>query len=535
MNGVAGSQGSQELPAFRLELEDELPDKYKVGGDGAEETGRRTTTKTEDGYSDTESMHLPEGDDDSDPEVPSGPRPTRLADLNLKEKILPMPESTSFFMFSTDNSFRKFCHKIVNLQVFNNIILLCIVFSSITLAMENPVDKRNLKSEILEVLDKCFTTVFFIEICLKMISYGVIFHKGSFCRNYFNILDIVVVLVSIVTSFGSSKAYSAVKILRVLRVLRPLRAINRAKGLKHVVQCVFVAIGTIQNILVITGILEFMFACIGIQIFRGRMWSCNDPSIKYKDECWGQFKFIDEKGEEQVATRNWENAKFHYDNIGQAMMSLFVVSTFEGWPNILHNSMDSSSKEGVSRGFGERPGVSFFYILYIIVIAFFMMNIFVGFVIVTFQEQGELEYKNCELDKNQRQCLEYALKAKPNLRYIPTAPWQYRVWLVVNSTYFEYFMLLLILFNTLCLTLQHKTQSQKFTDFLGVMNVIFTTFFTIEMVFKVLAFQIKVSCGFECRSRITLNLKSSFSFFFHFSTISTTHGTFSTFLSLWDQ
>lgn len=30
-----------------------------------------------------------------------------------------------------------------------------------------------------------------------------------------------------------------------------------------------------------------------------------------------------------------------------------------------------------------------------------MMNIFVGFVIVTFQEQGEQEYKNCELDKNQ--------------------------------------------------------------------------------------------------------------------------------------
>ena len=52
-----------------------------------------------------------------------------------------------------------------------------------------------------------------------------------------------------------------------------------------------------------------------------------------------------------------------------------------------------------------RSGVSLFYIAYIIVIAFFMMNIFVGFVIVTFQEQGEMEYKNCELDKNQRQCL----------------------------------------------------------------------------------------------------------------------------------
>ena len=32
---------------------------------------------------------------------------------------------------------------------------------------------------------------------------------------------------------------------------------------------------------------------------------------------------------------------------------------------------------------------------------FFMVNIFVGFVIVTFQSEEESAYKNCELDKNQ--------------------------------------------------------------------------------------------------------------------------------------
>lgn len=48
-----------------------------------------------------------------------------------------------------------------------------------------------------------------------------------------------------------------------------------------------------------------------------------------------------------------------------------------------------------------------------------MVNIFVGFVIVTFQNEGEQEYKNCELDKNQRNCIEFALKARPVRRYIP--------------------------------------------------------------------------------------------------------------------
>jgi len=51
--------------------------------------------------------------------------------------------------------------------------------------------------------------------------------------------------------------------------------------------------------------------------------------------------------------------------------------------------------------YNHRPMIAVFYFIYIIIIAFFMVNIFVGFVIVTFQNEGEQEYKNCELDKNQ--------------------------------------------------------------------------------------------------------------------------------------
>lgn len=54
----------------------------------------------------------------------------------------------------------------------------------------------------------------------------------------------------------------------------------------------------------------------------------------------------------------------------------------------------------------------------------------------------------------QRQCVEYALKARPLRRYIPKNPYQYKVWYVVNSTYFEYLMFTLILLNTICLAMQ---------------------------------------------------------------------------------
>lgn len=60
-----------------------------------------------------------------------------------------------------------------------------------------------------------------------------------------------------------------------------------------------------------------------------------------------------------------------------------------------------SNKEDYGPIYNFRPIVAAYYIIYIIIIAFFMVNIFVGFVIVTFQNEGEQEYKNCELDKNQ--------------------------------------------------------------------------------------------------------------------------------------
>ena len=63
-------------------------------------------------------------------------------------------------------------------------------------------------------------------------------------------------------------------------------------------------------------------------------------------------------------------------------------------------SIDSHS-EDVGPVHNNRPYVAVFYIVYIIILAFFMVNIFVGFVIVTFQNEGESAYKNCELDKNQ--------------------------------------------------------------------------------------------------------------------------------------
>uniref|UniRef100_A0A674E478 Voltage-dependent L-type calcium channel subunit alpha n=1 Tax=Salmo trutta TaxID=8032 RepID=A0A674E478_SALTR len=445
-----------------------------------------------DNLAEAESLTAAQKDKEEEPAIPETPRPRPMADLQLKEEEVPMPETYSFFIFGPENKFRKLCHRIVNATPFTNFILLFILLSSISLAAEDPIDPKSFRNKVLAYADIVFTTVFTIEIVLKMTVYGAFLHPGSFCRNSFNMLDLLVVGVSLLSMGMESSAISVVKILRVLRVLRPLRAINRAKGLKHVVQCVFVAIKTIGNIVLVTMLLDFIFSCIGVQLFKGKFYTCSDPSKMTEVTCRGMFlKHQENSLQEMVlASREWINSDFNFDNVLNGMLALFTVSTFEGWPQLLYKAIDSD-REDMGPVYNNRVDISIFFIVYLILIAFFMMNIFVGFVIVTFQEQGESEYKNCELDKNQRQCVQYALKAKPLRCYIPKNHYQYNVWYIVTSCYFEYAMFFLIMLNTLCLGMQHCDQSAHVTKLSDTLNMIFTVLFTVEMILKLIAFKAK--------------------------------------------
>uniref|UniRef100_G1R6J1 Voltage-dependent L-type calcium channel subunit alpha n=1 Tax=Nomascus leucogenys TaxID=61853 RepID=G1R6J1_NOMLE len=418
-----------------------------------------------------------EEEEEDEPEVPAGPRPRRISELNMKEKIAPIPEGSAFFILSKTNPIRVGCHKLINHHIFTNLILVFIMLSSAALAAEDPIRSHSFRNTMLGYADYVFTGTFAFEIILKMTTFGAFLHKGAFCRNYFNLLDMLVVGVSLV-SFGiQSSAISVVKILRVLRVLRPLRAINRAKGLKHVVQCVFVAIRTIGNIMIVTTLLQFMFACIGVQLFKGKFYRCTDEAKSNPEELLKRGVLEREDLGRQRA------GPCGLGGLGRSSLG-FSLS------RLLYKAIDSNG-ENIGPIYNHRVEISIFFIIYIIIVAFFMMNIFVGFVIVTFQEQGEKEYKNCELDKNQRQCVEYALKARPLRRYIPKNPYQYKFWYVVNSSPFEYMMFVLIMLNTLCLAMQHYEQSKMFNDAMDILNMVFTGVFTVEMVLKVIAFKPK--------------------------------------------
>ncbi|MEJ1270186.1 hypothetical protein NN561_001007 [Cricetulus griseus] len=425
-----------------------------------------------------------------------------------------MVPHSSMFIFSTTNPIRRACHYIVNLRYFEMCILLVIAASSIALAAEDPVltnserNKVGVQGQFVNFLDALGSTpsqalpsssrgvtytigLIYSNPVLQMIDQGLILQDGSYFRDLWNILDFVVVvgaLVAFALATNKGRDIKTIKSLRVLRVLRPLKTIKRLPKLKAVFDCVVTSLKNVFNILIVYKLFMFIFAVIAVQLFKGKFFYCTDSSKDTEKECIGNY--VDhEKNKMEVKGREWKRHEFHYDNIIWALLTLFTVSTGEGWPQVLQHSVDVTEEDrGPSRS--NRMEMSIFYVVYFVVFPFFFVNIFVALIIITFQEQGDKMMEECSLEKNERACIDFAISAKPLTRYMPQNrhTFQYRVWHFVVSPSFEYTIMAMIALNTVVLMMKYYSAPCTYELALKYLNIAFTMVFSLECVLKVIAF-----------------------------------------------
>ncbi|XP_068429834.1 voltage-dependent N-type calcium channel subunit alpha-1B-like isoform X2 [Clinocottus analis] len=407
---------------------------------------------------------------------------------NGPRQILPY---SSMFIFGQTNPVRRLCHYVVNLRYFEMCILLVITMSSIALAAEDPVQANAPRNNVLKYLDYVFTGVFTFEMVIKMIDLGLLLHPGAYFRDLWNILDFIVVsgaLVAFACSGTKGKDINTIKSLRVLRVLRPLKTIKRLPKLKAVFDCVVNSLKNVLNILIVYMLFMFIFAVIAVQLFKGKFFYCTDESKALEKDCRGQFLEYD-KVDVAAQPREWKKYDFHYDNVLWAFLTLFTVSTGEGWPLVLKHSVDATYEdEGPSPGF--RMETSIFYVVYFVVFPFFFVNIFVALIIITFQEQGDKAMSECSLEKNERACIDFAINAKPLTRYMPEnkQSFQYKMWKFVVSPPFEYAIMTLIALNTVVLMMKFYGAPELYESMLKYLNIVFTALFTLECILKIIAF-----------------------------------------------
>uniref|UniRef100_A0A8D0BRB2 Voltage-dependent N-type calcium channel subunit alpha n=1 Tax=Salvator merianae TaxID=96440 RepID=A0A8D0BRB2_SALMN len=403
----------------------------------------------------------------------------------------PILPYSSMFVLSPTNPIRQLCHYIVNMRYFEMVILIVIALSSIALAAEDPVRAESPRNEALKYLDYIFTGVFTFEMVIKMIDLGLLLHPGSYFRDLWNILDFIVVsgaLVAFAFSGNKGKDINTIKSLRVLRVLRPLKTIKRLPKLKAVFDCVVNSLKNVLNILIVYMLFMFIFAVIAVQLFKGRFFYCTDESKDLEKDCRGQYLDY-AKDEVEAQPRQWKKYDFHYDNVLWALLTLFTVSTGEGWPTVLKHSVDATyENQGPSPGY--RMEMSIFYVVYFVVFPFFFVNIFVALIIITFQEQGDKVMSECSLEKNERACIDFAISAKPLTRYMPQnkQSFQYKMWKFVVSPPFEYFIMVMIALNTIVLMMKFYDAPVPYENMLKCLNIVFTSMFSLECVLKIIAF-----------------------------------------------
>ncbi|KAJ8254227.1 hypothetical protein COCON_G00208390 [Conger conger] len=425
----------------------------------------------------------------------------------------PMPPYSSMFILSTTNPFRRLCHYIVTLRYFEMCILLVIAMSSIALAAEDPVQPDSPRNNVLRYFDYVFTGVFTFEMLIKALSVrsapplppisparqwqptpppymapspppvpvphpqrlvwqGLQGDSGAPC-------------------LGSSKGkdISTIKSLRVLRVLRPLKTIKRLPKLKAVFDCVVNSLKNVLNILIVYMLFMFIFAVVAVQLFKGRFFFCTDESKEFERDCRGEYLVYERDNEVKAQRREWKKYDFHYDNVLWALLTLFTVSTGEGWPQVLKHSVDATyENQGPSPGY--RMEMSIFYVVYFVVFPFFFVNIFVALIIITFQEQGDKMMEDYSLEKNERACIDFAINAKPLTRHMPQnrLSFQYRMWEFVVSPPFEYTIMAMIALNTIVLMMKYNGASDAYKDVLKDLNIVFTSLFSMECVLKIIAF-----------------------------------------------
>lgn len=168
------------------------------------------------------------------------------------------------------------------------------------------------------------------------------------------------------------------KVFRIMRVLRPLRLIARNEGLKLAINSLVFSIPFMLNLLLVCFIFFLMFGIFGVNFFKGTFYKCVDIELEGVTTMWD---CMDRGG-------NWVNEKLNFDNILQAMISLYVIASTEGWIDMMWLGVDS-------RGIKMQPHKdnqlywSIFYIGFIVVGSFFIMNLFAGVVVDSFNQERE--------------------------------------------------------------------------------------------------------------------------------------------------
>ncbi|XP_069337302.1 voltage-dependent T-type calcium channel subunit alpha-1G isoform X25 [Eulemur rufifrons] len=380
-------------------------------------------------------------------------------------------DSWSAYIFPPQSRFRLLCHRIITHKMFDHVVLVIIFLNCITIAMERPkIDPHSAERIFLTLSNYVFTAVFLAEMTVKVVALGWCFGEQAYLRSSWNVLDGLLALISVIdilvsmVSDSGTKILGMLRVLRLLRTLRPLRVISRAQGLKLVVETLMSSLKPIGNIVVICCAFFIIFGILGVQLFKGKFFVCQGEDTRN----------ITNKSDCAEASYRWVRHKYNFDNLGQALMSLFVLASKDGWVDIMYDGLDAVGVD--QQNFHKCR-----------------------------QHQEEEEARRREekrlrrLEKKRRNLMlddviasgssaSAASEAQSKPYYSDYSRFRLLVHHLCTSHYLDLFITGVIGLNVVTMAMEHYQQPQILDEALKICNYIFTVIFVLESVFKLVAF-----------------------------------------------
>ena len=390
------------------------------------------------------------------------------------------PRDYSLCLFAPANPLRRMVKSLVTHPAFDRVIILAIIASSACLAMDTP--RLNPESELaanLRSLDLFFTCLFFTEMSLKIISFGFACAEGTYLTSPWNQLDFCIVMVSLVVLLAEQfPQLRPLRILRVLRVLRPLRLISRNAGMKLIITSLFKTLPAVTNVFGVILMTQLVFAILGMQLFSGALASCSDSSIMLASECEGPGLL-------------WANPRIgSFDNFGDAMRLLYVMSSGDQWELPMYEMM-GSSEPGVAPRRNDYSPYALFPITWMFFGFVFAINLFVGVVVDNFSRIQKEENGSAIMTQEQMQwasTMKAMVKKMPlKAARPPSNPIRLLLYRFINSRGFDGFITGVIIANVFVMSCDyHGIEQDANQHYYDVAMTAFSMIYYVEATLKLI-------------------------------------------------
>ena len=446
-------------------------------------------------------------------------------DVSLNSSI---PEFADPFFFSKNSFPRRELVMLYTWPWFEQLTLMAIIISCVNLALDEPRIEtcKNLPLDntfncvqlynYLSMCDIVITWYFTADLVIAILCKGLFIQNESMLRNGWAVLDVVVVSVSIagiLATGGGGGAIKSLRSLRAFRALRALRAVSRLPALRLVIDALFMAVPKVKETVVVVLLFMYIFAVIGLQNFSGGQLVCSDASITSAKECTGYMYVTGSACSlhnstlfEQLCKESWEGDPSHwvkrglypspwnFNDIGNAMLTVFELVTGENWPVVMQSGTDNVAPNvlPISK---NTPEAAIYFIMVEIVLNQLLIELFTGIIIDTYLDLRTNSSGLSLLTDNQKAWVDnmkVMLQTKPVRFDQPPASnspllakMAKSLFNVAINTYFDSFIMLAIIGNLVVMAMYHHDPTPAWLTLFSIADAVFTAIFCLEFVVKV--------------------------------------------------